>query len=238
MITDNTFTEWKPTLVAIPNNKIKKPNIPIHIFCGEAEALSNTAHQDKDKLIAAGIDWTLVEGLLPLSHVLRYCQANWKAEPKDKPSTIKWRESKSEAIQLRNEMLRHFNYAFHHHPDIKKQLLTIRQHNKQTDLIQDLKVLANIAETNAEQLDKISYEKAQSTRAIQLSNTLSQLLTKTTLKSPETTSKEWRDRAYTLLKTRIASIRSCGQYIFWKDKKKYKMYTSMHSRKQYLSSVK
>ena len=230
---EETFNNWQKTLASLSTNKIKAPNIPIHEFCFEAELLSKTAHKDKTKLLTTGLDWQLVEDLLPLSHTLRYYQAQWRAGANGKQKKPKqWQTTKSEALELRNEMLRHFKYAFYHTPDIKKHFQQIRKHGSNKDLIHDLHLLAKIAQQNAETLRTINYQTAQNTRARELSKALSELLAEiNTSTNNGQGDKLWRDRAYTLLMNRVSITRECGRYIFWTDKKKLSMYASQYFRK-------
>ncbi|TRX71834.1 hypothetical protein [Carboxylicivirga sp. M1479] len=229
---EQAFNAWKPALAQLSSNEVKTPSIPIDEMCAEAETLSVVCHKDKTELLAAGLNWQYVDDLKSLSLALRFCQAHWLNASGRTKEAAKWQELKKEAFELKKELLRHFNYAFYHHPSIKKKLITIGRHRDINNLILDLLLLANLADNNADVLQNINYNTEQTTQARTLSRQVSEQYASAKLnKGAKVESKLWRDRAYTLLSHRMSEVRTCGQYISHNNDKKYQQYVSNYYRK-------
>ncbi|MCT4590579.1 MAG: hypothetical protein N4A71_22320 [Carboxylicivirga sp.] len=233
---EESFSIWKQQLEAFPIDKLKKVNIPIHIFCAEAEALATAAKKDKTMLIKAGLDWHYVDDLKTLSGTLRYCEANWKNAGQSSIEIL-WKQKKQEAQDLKKELLRHFNYALHHLPAPKKQLSAISKNRTIEKLIIDLKTLAKMGEEYATTLSGINFDVRLNTQANELSDELADLLArKNTQQKSSQLQKQLRDAAFSLLMDRVSIIRTCGQYVFHNNKSRRIIYISMNSRNHYMKS--
>lgn len=236
---EQAFEQWKPILAKIPNQVVKSPKIPIKILCGEAESLSVTCRNDKTQLLKAGLDWQKVEDLMPLSNTLRHCEAIWRSVSGKTTEQQQWLEIKKEALALKKELLRHFFYAFHCHPSIKKKLRTINHNRVNKHLSHDLLLLANIAQKYKPVLTSINFDFDQCTKAKQLAHQLGEKLANSrTGNNSQASFKNWRDRVYTLLSQKMKEIRTCGKYTFHNDDKKYAQYTSFYYRKHYANNRK
>lgn len=150
-----------------------------------------------------------------------------------------WVRTKKHAIELKNELLRHFNYAFHHHTQIKKRLASIRRRNSNNDLIHNLGVLASIAEKHSEVLKTISFDERQIIEAKKFADIMPELLANAKLTDGEQRNARClRDKTYTVLAERIKEIRACGHYIHHKNKEEYMRYNSdYNARHNKLSKI-
>ncbi|MBS2212777.1 hypothetical protein KEM09_15260 [Carboxylicivirga mesophila] len=232
MSIESIIEQWQPILASIPREDIKKPKIPVKHLCVEAEALAVTCLKDKEQLVKAGLNWQHAMDLKPLSELLRHYQSQWQSTRGQSPQTKQWLAMKQEAIALKKELLRHYYYAFHHHPAILKQLKPISHSNKNNQLNIHLLELANIADKHGTVLSGINFDTNQSTRARELANQLAEHLAKNHNASPS--GKDallWRNRTYTLLYNKMTGIRTCGKYAFYHNSRKRKLYMSSYFAK-------
>ncbi len=229
MSIESIIEQWQPILASIPLEDIKKPKIPVKHVCAEAEALSVTCHHDKEQLVKAGLNWQHAEDLKPLSELLRHYQAQWQSTRSQSSETKQWLTMKQEALTLKKELLRHYYYAFHHHPAILNQLKPISYSHKNNQLSIHLLQLANIADKHSTLLSTINFDTSQSERARALSNSISELLAlKTVSSNPAKDTLLWRNCTYTLLYQKMTEIRNCGKYAFYHNNKKCKQYMSSY----------
>ncbi|MCG8579788.1 MAG: hypothetical protein MI866_07730, partial [Bacteroidales bacterium] len=210
---------------------IKAPRIPVDKYCGEAEELYSICQNDKSQLLSAGLNWQDVEDLKSLCKALRYCQANWVITPARSQEMKQWLSTKKEALALKKEMLRHFDYAFRRNAAIKKELSDIRTKRDNKSIAFVLLQMCELAENNAHLLQKVNFDKDLTLKARTLSFKCSENLALVNTSNGKSENKLWRDRAYTLLFEKVTTIRTCGQYLFKSDKKKYQKYLSDYFRK-------
>ncbi|MCG8579586.1 MAG: hypothetical protein MI866_06705 [Bacteroidales bacterium] len=225
------FEIWRPILANISPEQIKAPRIPVDKFCAEAEELYVVCQIDKTELLSTGINWQDVENLNSLSSALRYCQAIWVSTPTRSAEMQQWLQTKKEALSLKKELFRHFDYAFHNDVKTKSRLSDIRQRKDNRSLPFVLSTLAQIGEKNATQLQKISFDTGLIQQARELSLKASEHMALLNASNNKEANKLWRDRAYTLLHEKINRIRKCGQYCFHEDKEKCNKYHSNYYRK-------
>ncbi|MCU4175975.1 hypothetical protein [Carboxylicivirga sp. N1Y90] len=220
---EEAFKSWQSKLSLISEAELRSPKMPIDVFCADAETLSAVCKNDKTQLLGAGLEWQYVLDLIPLSQALRYCQAMWMSEDKQNKEQIKYLQLKSEALVLKKELLRHYKYAFYHYPKLKQKLKTLDKYSTQKKLPLDLLHLVNLAKNHRSLLENINFDSTLTQQAHDLSHSIPEQLALSKA-VPKSEHKQWRDRAYTLLSSRIKVIRECGLYIFHQDKQKIKRY--------------
>lgn len=220
------FDTWKEPIENYPNNEVKLPNQPIDEFAGSAETLAIEAVKDKEALLKAGLDVTLIDELTPLAGALRFCQAEWMSEYRARQEAQKeWLEQSPAAYDFRNELLHHFSFAYRNTPDVKKKVMRIREGGGHTDMIQDLVELAVLGEKNPDELTKIGFNVANLQTARNTSHSMSELLAASNgSKDESSANKDLRDKAYTLLLERVSIIREYGRYVFWKNEERREKY--------------
>jgi hypothetical protein len=215
----NDFETWKNQINALPFNEVKLPNKPIDEVTASAETLAIEAPKDKEALVQAGLDATIIDEVPSLSGALRYCQALWMSEFRTRQEAQKeWLEQSPQAYDLRNELLHHFSFAFRNEADVNKKVMRIREDGGHADMIQDLIELAILGEKNPEPLIKINFDVTSLQTVKSTSHSMSELLALSNGSKDESSpNKLLRDKAYTLLMERVSSIRECGRYVFWKN---------------------
>lgn len=74
------FELKKAVIEAIPDADVSTPNMPVAIAVQEAEDLLEWCLPDKEVLIRAGFDWSLVDDLPARIGACRYAQSLWQKE--------------------------------------------------------------------------------------------------------------------------------------------------------------
>ncbi|WP_421918605.1 hypothetical protein [Marinifilum sp.] len=220
------FDTWKERILAVSEAEIKFPNQPIDDCTAMAETLAKEASEDKDALVNAGLDGTIIDELPTLSAALRFCQANWMSEYRAQQEAQKeWLAKSPEAYELRDEILHHFSFAFRNEKEVKPKVARIKEGSSHADMIQDLVELAILGEKYPEPLAKVNYDVSLNGKAMTTSRSMSELLaTANGDKDERSESKLLRDRAYTLLTNHMSTIREYGRYVFWKNEDRKEKY--------------
>ncbi len=221
-------------LEALPQEAVKSPTIPVDVFMQEAENLYVWAEEDKETLVAKGLDWQVYGEDLPVrTGACRYAQAIWMKERYSQEEAAKaWRKESPKAYEFRNDLLADLRFAFRKRSDLIARVRAIADGEGDADMIQDLMDISVLGKANASELEKIKYDLRNLELAAQRSDTLAELLAKangTTLDNSK--AKAMRDRAYTYLKEAIDEVRDTGKYAFRKDPERYKGYISQYKRR-------
>ena len=74
------YKEKLGTIQAIPDDEIRTPGIPVDVFLQEAENPYQWCLADKEKLEAAGLDWTFVDDLPVRAGAAREAESRWVKE--------------------------------------------------------------------------------------------------------------------------------------------------------------
>ncbi|WP_159518130.1 hypothetical protein [Sunxiuqinia indica] len=220
------FELWKEQIENLALDEVKLPNQPIDDFVASTEALAVEANKDRDALIAAGMDPTLIDDLVPLSGALRYCQAKWMSEYRAREDAQReWIEQSPQAYELRDQLLHHFSFAYRDYDDIQNKVMRIREGGSHADMVQDLVEIATLGEKYPEPLNAINFELNLLEQARTVSHAMSELLAAANGAAGESSeTKQMRDKAFTLLFEKTRIIRDFGQYVFWKDEDRKKRY--------------
>ncbi|WP_289528664.1 hypothetical protein [Labilibaculum sp. K2S] len=228
----NDFETNKEEIQAFPLKDVKLPDTPIDIVAADAETLQVEAIEDKEALVAAGLDWSKTENLRTRAGALRYCQAVWMSEYRARQEAQKeWLNLSPEAYNFRDEMLHHFSFAYRAYPDIKTKIARIRDGNGHADMIQDLIELAVLGEKYPEPLAVINFDVTLNQKARTTARTMSELLAASNgSKDDSSANKVIRDKAYTLLIEDMRIIREIGQYVFWRNPERKEKYVNTYKR--------
>jgi hypothetical protein len=220
------FEQWKDEIEAVPLNEVKPPNIPVDDFVARTETLAVNANEDREALVAAGLDGTLIDDLPPLSGALRYCQAQWMSIFRAREDAkIEWDKQSPAAFALRNNLLHHFSFGFRDNDNLLKKVMRIREGASRADMVQDLIELAVLGENNPDALNEINFDLDLLPQARVLSHSMSELLAGANGADGDgNETKKLRDKAFTLLAQKDSTIREYGRYVFWKDDNKRDKY--------------
>ncbi len=220
------FNTWKEAIEAVPDKDTKLPNQPVDEFVTSAETLAVEATKDQEAFAAAGMDVVIIDQLSPLAGALRYCQAQWMSEFRARQEAQKeWLEQSPLAYEMKAELLHEFSFAFRNFPDVKKKIMRIRDGGGHSDMIQDLVELAVLGEKYPEPLTRIQFNMEALQKARSTSHQMSELLAASNgSKDESSNTKLLRDKAYTLLFSKVSEIREYGRYLFWKNSERRQKY--------------
>jgi len=226
------FYEKFPELTAIPEEDVKRPNMPVGEAVQEAENLAAWAEEDKAALNKAGPEWVLVDDLPLRAWACRYAQSIWARKSQSREETQQERKQKSpKAFDLRDELLHHFTFAFRKRQDLITKVQAIREGSSSADMLQDLSDLNALGQEKKDLLKAIGLDLKLLNTAAETADELDQLAKANGEVSEDDDAKEMRDRAYTFMKQAVDEIRSTGQYVFWRDEDRKSGYVSAYKKR-------
>lgn len=227
------FEAHKEEALAIKEDEVKVPYMPVGIYIQEAEDLVKWAERDKEKLVAAGLPEGILESIQSKAGALREAQSIWMKERQERDEAeLEWKKKSPEAYEYRDEMLAAMRYAFRHRDDLLVKVSAIAEGSGHADMIQDLNDAAVLARENADLMMAIGKDESFWEKGAQLSDEMADLRAKANgEKFEESQNKLMRDRMYTLLKRDVDEVKACGKYVFRKDKNRLQGYFSNYNRK-------
>ena len=219
---------------ALDINDVKEPNMPVDVFTQECDDLYHWCQSDKEKLTAAGLDWTLVNDLPVRASACREAQSVWVTERRTRQQAEQdWKTKSPAAYDLRNQLLHTFTYAYRRAPEILSRVAEIRDGNGHADMIQDLNDLSVLGRTHTAQLQSINFDTTLLDTAASTSKEMSTVLAMANGdRNQESMAKTIRDKAYTYLKQLVDEIKACGKYVMWQTPERLIGYYSTYQRKQ------
>jgi len=214
----------------IPEAQMKSPNMPVDVFLQEVENTVKWVQDDKDKLIATGLDWTLVDDLPVRAGALREAQSLWfKVRFAREDAQKEWNEKSPDAYDLRNTLLHVFRFAFRNEADLTSRINAIAEGSGNADMIQDLNDLALLGKGHTDLLTAVGFDLTLLDTAAATSAEMAALLSQsTTDRKKENVNRIIRDKAYTYVKQALDEVRACGQFVFWRDDARSKGYVSQY----------
>ena len=218
---------------AIKDKNIKTPNMPVEIFLLEAEYLYQWCRDDKDDLIKAGLDWSIVNDLPIRAGALREAESIWFNEWFNQQEAQKiWNDKSLLAYDLRNEILHIMQFAYRKDIGLSQKATEIYEGNSHVDIIQDLNNVSILGKENSAPLKAVGMDLDLLDQAAAMAGEMTELLGRATVgegdKSPACII---RNKAYTYLKEAVDEIRDYGQYIFWKNENRLTGYRSSYFRR-------
>ena len=228
------FNAKADSIKAIADEDIKYPTQPMDSYLQEAENLFKWSQADALELIRVGITQEKIDDLPIRTGACRETQSVWMQDRyTQKEAQKEWGIKAPEAYDLRNTLLHGFRYAFRADPVLLGRVADIADDTGHADMIQDLNDLAVLGRDNTDLLNSIGLEMDKLSTAAMLSDSMAELLaTANSNKLEQNETKILRDKAYTYLKELVDEIRAAGKYVFWKDKKRAKGYTSKFWKKK------
>ncbi|MFH1249484.1 MAG: hypothetical protein V1715_00090 [bacterium] len=215
---------------AIPDDQLKSPNMPVDVFLQEVENTVKWVQDDKDKLMAAGLDWTLVDDMPVRAGALREAQSLWYKERFAREEAQKeWNEKSPDAYDLRDTLLHVFRFAFRNEADLTSRIAIIAEGSGNADMIQDLNDLSLLGKDHTDLLTAVGFDITLLDTAATTSAEMAALLSQsTTDRKKENVNRIIRDKAYIYLKQALDEVRACGQFVFWRDDARLKGYVSQY----------
>jgi len=227
-----TFEAHIQDALVVAEKDLQQIPMPTGIYAQEAVNLVEWATSDKNALLAAKLDWTIVESITPYAAVLMDAESRWQSQRFEKAEAQKqWAELSPEAYELRNEILHAFYYAFRETPEVYARVQDLAQNTGDEDMILDLNTEFHIGENNKELLAAIGFDMAKLDKAAETAEQMQKLLAQARGLTPAyNETKRVRDQAYTLLKKSVDKVRACGQYVFYRNPDRYCGYSSNYLR--------
>jgi hypothetical protein len=227
------FEKKIEAIKAIPDKEVATPNMPMETYHKEAEYLEKWCQKDKAKLVAAGLDWSLVEDLPYRNGASRETQANWAYKRfQRKEAQDKWAKESPAAYDLRDSVVHSMSYAYRKLPDLLAKVRAVAEGDGDADMLQDLNVLHIIGRENLGPLEAIGFDMSLIDKLARTGETMASLRASASVDSDEVEElKVLRDKAYTHLKEAVDEIRQCGQYVFWRDESRRAGYASEYLRR-------
>jgi hypothetical protein len=219
---------------AIGEDKMAYPNMPVDVYLQETENLYQWALEDKDQLVAMGLQGEFVDDLLVRSGVLRHAESIWAKERFSREEAEKqWMIESPQAYDLRDELITYFRFAFRKDESLLGRVSAIAEGNSHADMIQDLNDLSVLGNANPELLAATNLDMTMLTEAADMSKRMAALLGETTRdRADYSESKKIRDQAYTHLKEAVDEIISFGKFVFRHQEERKKKYRCQYKRRK------
>ncbi|HEY4788161.1 MAG TPA: hypothetical protein VIH57_19035 [Bacteroidales bacterium] len=219
---------------AVNRDDAKEPDIPVAVALQEAEDLNAWCLADKEALVKAGLDWTLVDSLPKRTGACRYVQSLWQNDYRTQEEAQKeWKLQAPDAYKLHDDLIHDFLHAFFAIPDLLSKTQKIAEGSGNADMIQDLSDLSQLGKNNPEPLKKINFDVTLLDKAAALSTSLPVLLAQANgQKLGDNKMKILRDKSYAYMKQAVSEIRRNGQYAFWRNEDRRKGYVSRYYKQR------
>ena len=219
--------------MAIPDEEVKTPDMPVNVAIQENENLYLWSLDDKTELMGAGLPETTIDSLTVRNGACRTAEAMWKREqhtPQD--AQKEWEERSPAAYELHGRLLHTFRYAYRNDQRLLKKVSDIADGSGDADMIQDLSNLAALGEDNPEPLALINFDVTLLQQAATTADELAIVLARANgEKEIDSQVKITRDRAYSYMQQAANEIKNCGRYVFWKDEDRLKGYRNIYKNK-------
>jgi len=228
------FEKVKEKLIAIAEEDLSKPCMPIDVYLQEAEDKSYYAIKDKELLVASGLPVEYIDSLPARIGALQYTQSEWKAVSKSRTEMAKqWSEVSENAENLHRELLHKFRFAYRNDKELKAVVDDIAEGSGYADMVQDFSDFCSLGKKNPDLLTAINFDFTKLEKANEFAGILGSMLSSINGERDENDkpAKEMRDRAYTYLKEAIDQISDFGKFVFWEDEEKLEKYASAYFRK-------
>ncbi len=234
MNNSNDLVTVQAALDAIPAGEVKEPSIPVEAFIQEAENLTLWASSDAASLAVAGITNEMIQQLPVRAGALREAQSLWFNDRHTQKQAEKdWQEQSPAALDLRDELLHAFSFAFRKDSQLRGRVSAVREGYGNDDLIQDLNDLAVLGRENTALLSLISFDESLLHQAADLADKLAPVLALANgSRQKGNEAKILRDRAYVYLKELVDEIRLAGKYVFRKDPERLVGYVSHYWKRK------
>ncbi len=221
-------------LEALSMDQVKAPTMPTDVYFQEAEDQYIWVEEDKEALIARGLDWERFVTNLPIrTGAARHAQSLWISERYGQEEAAKeWKTIAPAAYELRNDLLADLRFAYRKREDLLSRVRAIADGSGDADMIQDLSDISALGKANPDELLQINFDMTQLDSITQQADELAILRAKANGATLDNTkAKNMRDRAFTHLKEAMDEIRDTGKYVFRKDPERYKGYISRYKRR-------
>lgn len=231
-----SFTEAYEThikdAILIPETDLGEPQMPVGIYTQEAVDLAGWAQEDKDAIVGSGFDWKYVEALKGRAAALTQAESNWRCQRFGKEEArARWAELSPKAYELRDTILHTFYYAYRKDASIYARVKGIAEGTGDEDMILDLNTETTLGKSFPDQLNAIRFDMALLDIAASTAFEMQQLLAESRGELPAyNEARVIRDQAYAYLKEAVDEVRACGQFLFYRNPRRFHGYGSKYLR--------
>lgn len=217
------------TIVAIPNEEVLEPTLPVDVFLQEAENLHHWSMDDAEALNVVGITMVMINDLPVRAGACREAQSIWNKNYRSQQDAQKqWAVQSPLAYDFVLDLLQTMRFGYRKDAALLSRVSAITDGSGHADMIQDLNDIAVLGRENPDPLTAIGFDISQLDLAATRADELADLLAEANGdKADQNESKVIRDKAYTHLKELVDEVREAGKYVFRKDKNRYKGYISL-----------
>ncbi len=222
------FNAKLEAIKAIPDENVEQPNLPVDVALQENENLHKWGLADAAKLATAGISQEMLDEFPVRIGACREAESIWNKDFRSQKEAQKeWSAQSPLAYEQRDRILHTMRFAYRKDEALLKRVAAIADGNGHADMIQDLNDLSVLGKENPEPLTAVSFDLAELDTSGNTSDSMASLLAEANGdKAEQNESKVIRDKAYLYMKELADEIRAVGKFVFWKDKTRYKGYTS------------
>lgn len=222
------YTAKLETIKAISDEDVKQPNIPVDVALQENENLYQWCLEDAAKLATAGISQEMLDDFPVRIGACREAESIWNKDYRSQKEAQKqWGEQSPWAYELRDRILHTMRFAYRKNEALLKRVAAITEGSGHPDMIQDLNDLSVLGKENPDPLTAVGFDLTELDIAAETSDDMATLLAEANGdKAEQNESKVIRDKAYHYMKELTDEIRAAGKFVFWKDKSRYRGYTS------------
>lgn len=222
------FERLKDKILALTDEKTKRPRMPVAALSQEAEMVVDWVRDDEDKFKQAKFDWNIVKSLPTRTGAARYTEAIWRnMRLRQEDAQRVWETEREKGYDMREELLDAMDYAFDEDEDLLQRLAEIREGHSHADLIGDVGTLSVLGREKSALLEAIGFDMKIVERAANLADRLARILGEADSDRLENSEeRKTRDKAYTYLDTALRKIRKCGKFVNRDEPERLKGYAS------------
>ena len=177
MITNEELARERANAVAISEDEILTPNIPVVDFLQDAADLIPIYKQDKPELKKVNMDFAIGDRLEPAIEVLRDGQTSWMEERKDAEDARKeWKVAYPKAEALKKDILQTMRFVYDGDEIALERVAEIAEGDSYRDTIQDMHDLAFNGKEDKASFAAINYDLKRFDEAEAYSNSLMLIL--------------------------------------------------------------
>ena len=236
MTNQDHYSEKLTIITSIADDKILIPaGIPVNVYLQEAENLYNWCQPDKERLVAQGLQWQIVEDMPARIDALREAQARWAASDSTDVETEKeWEEKSPAAHLLRQNLVRSLKFAFSNNRAAVAKISKLGDKSSNAAMIQALRDISVFGKEHIDLLKHTSFDMTMLDTAAAMSREMASLLGAINSRRAFCSdSLKIRNQAYTYLKEAVTELKRHAAFVLWKDSARLKGYASDYYRKQY-----
>lgn len=228
MLLANNNEELLHTILIFKSGKAGSPTVPVNVLVQEADDLYLWCQDDREQLMLVGLDWNQVLLIPACAKICREFQSQWLKNYKSADKTkLEWESKSPEAVNLRNELLHDFGFAFRKDDQLLAQIKEIDRKQSRASLVQSLNDLAILGREHLAMLELIHFDRTKLETASRLAPEMADLIARIERNKNRTDeSKLMRDQAYAYLKQLVDVVRECGKYKFRENPERLAGYLS------------